>query len=59
MTIQAKDFGQTDGVEYIDKPSIPYLVNFVNFFVEKYGYKRGSSIHAAPYDWRLAAGNKI
>ena len=58
MTIRAKDFGLTDGVEYLDKPSIPYFVNFVNFFVEKYGYKRGSSIRAAPYDWRLASGRE-
>ena len=56
VTIQAKGFGKTDGVEYLDDPSHPYFVDFVNFFVKKYGYKQGSSIRAAPYDWRLAAG---
>ena len=33
-----------------------YFKEFMNFFVDNYGYKQGSSIDTVPYDWRLAAG---
>ena len=34
---------------------MPYLHEAVEYFVDR-GYKRGKTIRAAPYDWRLAAG---
>ena len=38
--------------------SIQYFNHFVDYFVAK-GYQRGVSIRAAPYDWRLAAGEWV
>ena len=35
--------------------TIPYMRGFVDFFVRR-GYVSGSTIRAAPYDWRLSAG---
>ena len=58
VTIRPKDFGGTGGVEYLALFK-PYFHNFVDYFVNELGYKRGSSIRAAPYDWRLAAGLKV
>ena len=35
--------------------TFPYMNDLVNFFVNR-GYVSGSTIRAAPYDWRLSAG---
>ena len=35
--------------------AIPYMNGLVDFFVSR-GYVSGSTIRAAPYDWRLSAG---
>ena len=60
-------FGSTDTVEYLntsifDDPIrlayLEYLHIFVEYFVQR-GYVRGKSIRAAPYDWRLAAGELV
>ena len=60
-------FGRTDTVEYLntsilDNPigrsNLEYLHTFVDYFVQR-GYVRGKSIRAAPYDWRLAAGELV
>ena len=49
-------FGNTSTVEFLDySPPIPYFNTFVDYFVAR-GYERGSTIRAAPYDWRLAGG---
>lgn len=57
VTIEVPGFGDTRTVEYLTPiiKRIPYLKKFVNYFVAR-GYKRGVSIRAAPFDWRLAAG---
>ena len=56
MTIDVPGFGGTEAVEYMGRSNTyPYLTTFVEYFVDR-GYVRGKSIRAAPYDWRLAAG---
>ena len=35
--------------------TFPYMNDLINFFVNR-GYVSGSTIRAAPYDWRLSAG---
>ena len=37
--------------------TIEYFHKIVDYFVDR-EYKRGKTIRAAPYDWRLAAGMK-
>ena len=55
--VRVPGFGDTNTVEYLDTPpAIPYFNSFVDYFVAR-GYERGNTIRAAPYDWRLAAGN--
>ena len=52
------DFGGTSAVECLSKycvKIVKYLKDMVDYFVAR-GYKRGVDIRAAPYDWRLAAG---
>ena len=59
VNIQVPGFGSTSGVEYLNPGlinTVQYFHKFVKYFVDR-GYKRGVSIGAAPYDWRLAAGN--
>ena len=51
-------FGGTKTVQWMntsDITSIPYMNEFVQYFLKR-GYVEGMSIRAAPYDWRLAAG---
>jgi len=53
VKIIAPGFGGTCSVERVGY--YPYMRKMVKYFVLR-GYKRGKSIAAAPYDWRLAAG---
>ena len=56
--IKVPGFGDTLSVEYLNPgwiDTIEYYHEMVEYFVDR-GYKRGESIRAAPYDWRLAAG---
>ena len=55
VDIRVPDFGGTSSVETLGK-LIPYLREMVEYFVDR-GYQRGKDIRAAPYDWRLAAGD--
>ncbi len=58
VTVSVPGFGETKTVQWIntnDIISIPYINDFVQYFLKR-GYVEGMSIHAAPYDWRLAAG---
>ena len=56
-------FGDTSSVECLTVPKslcrifspLAYYDRFVDYFVAR-GYQRGVDIRAAPYDWRLAAG---
>ncbi len=55
------DFGGTGAIEYLDVDIInqfPLFHDMVEYFVDR-GYARGKSIRGAPYDWRLAAGEKF
>ncbi len=59
VKIHVPGFGDTNGVEYMSTGLVnlaPYFHKAVVYFVER-GYERGKTIRAAPYDWRLAAGN--
>ena len=62
VTINVPGFGGTDGVEFLTPGTktnlTPYMNDLVEYFVER-GYVRGNSIRAAPYDWRLAAGEPL
>ena len=65
MKIVVPDFGETSSIEYLSRNLIlskfkllKYFNRMVEYFVER-GYKRGKTIRAAPYDWRLAAGMSI
>ena len=61
-------FGNTSTVECLDDddddkmcekhPKLQYFKTFVDYFVKR-GYERGVTIRAAPYDWRLAAGEWV
>ena len=56
VEVRVPGFGDTRTVEFLDySPPIPYFNTFVDYFVAR-GYERGSTIRAAPYDWRLAGG---
>ena len=57
VTISVPGFGSTSTVETLNFNLIraSYLNTFVEYFVKR-GYIRDTSIRAAPYDWRLAAG---
>ena len=56
VEVRVPGFGNTSTVEFLDySPPIPYFNTFVDYFVAR-GYERGSTIRAAPYDWRLAGG---
>ena len=35
--------------------TLPYMNQLINYFVSQ-GYVSGTTIRAAPYDWRLSAG---
>ena len=65
MKIVVPGFGETSSVEYLSRnfflskiKLLKYFNRMVKYFVER-GYKRGKTIRAAPYDWRLAAGMPI
>ena len=54
-------FGNTTGIEYLD-PATTYVAEYFGSFVHALvdtGYERGTSIRAAPYDFRSAPGNLI
>ena len=52
-------FGNTSSVECLDGAClVRYFKTFVDYFVKR-GYQRGKTIRAAPYDWRLAAGEWV
>ena len=56
--VKVPGFGDTSSVEYLSPGLIDtfeYFHKTVEYFVDR-GYKRGETIRAAPYDWRLAAG---
>ena len=62
VDITVPGFGDTDTVECLAdsyllclSEKLHYFKEFVDYFVAK-GYQRGVDIRAAPYDWRLAAG---
>ena len=57
ITVSVPGFGDTYTVERLSGGLItfPYFDGFVDYFVER-GYKKGKSIRAAPYDWRLGPG---
>ena len=58
--IKVPGFGDTSSVEYLNPgfiDSFEYFHKTVKYFVDR-GYKRGETIRAAPYDWRLAAGTE-
>ena len=60
VKIKVPGFGDTSSVEYLNPGLIykrAYLNEMVDYFVDR-EYKRGKTIRAAPYDWRLAAGMK-
>ena len=60
VKIKVPGFGKTSSVEYLNPGLIntfQYFHKTVDYFVDR-GYKRGKTIRAAPYDWRLAAGMK-
>ncbi len=60
VDMMVPDFGGTGAFEYLRTGTLPlgaYLHDMVEYFVDR-GYKRGVSIRGAPYDWRLAAGEK-
>lgn len=58
VKIHVPGFGETYSVEYLNPTmvtnTISYMHDLVEYFVDR-GYKRGKTIRAAPYDWRLAA----
>ena len=58
VQIRAPGFGDTSSVDYLDPYNylIPYFHEFIKFF-SKYGYVKGVSLRAAPYDWRLTPGS--
>ena len=56
VEVRVPGFGDTSTVEFLDSPrASPYFSTFVDYFAAR-GYERGSTIRAAPYDWRLAGG---
>ena len=65
VEIVVPGFGDTSSVEYLTPnfiltkfKDLKYFRRMVKYFVDR-GYKRGKTIRAAPYDWRLAAGTSI
>ena len=61
VTIRVPGFGETETIEYYNTDNlirVPGFNDFVQYFVDR-GYVRGKTIRGAPYDWRLAAGNKM
>ena len=60
VKIHVPGFGGTSSIEYLIpglSKSIEYFHGMVEYFVDR-DYKRGNTIRGAPYDWRLAAGEK-
>ena len=63
VNVSVSGFGNTSTVECLEDstflceaiPQLRTFKNFVDYFVAR-GYQRGVTIRAAPYDWRLAAG---
>ena len=57
--IRVPGFGDTSSIEYLD-PALShpgeYFAPFVESLVDKFGYVRGKSIRAAPYDFRFGPG---
>ena len=66
VSVSVPGFGETSSVECLDDDvalcdivtELQYLKDFVEYFVAR-GYQRGVTIRAAPYDWRLAAGEWV
>jgi hypothetical protein len=61
VEVFTKDFGNTTTIEStvsstdpIQSPRFDVFKNFVQYFIDKFGYVRGESILGAPYDWRKA-----
>ncbi len=54
-------FGDTPEIEHLDSsswfPIVKYYKPMVDFLV-KHGYERGLNLRGAPYDFRVAPGNK-
>ena len=60
VEVRVPGFGNTDTVEFLDNDHSAYSAYF-HTFVQHYvarGYERGKTIRAAPYDWRLASGER-
>ncbi|XP_066927117.1 lysosomal phospholipase A and acyltransferase-like [Clytia hemisphaerica] len=57
---QCPDFGNTTAIEWLD-PSVHgpgvYFYPLVNGLVKKFGYVRGKTLRAAPYDFRYDPGS--
>ena len=60
VTVSVPDFGEISSIEDLGRVliSIAYFGPLVENFVDR-EYERGKSIRAAPYDWRLAPGEKF
>ncbi len=54
VQIRPVGFGDTKGVEYIHPMLAGGYAKFVEYFIDKYGYVRNSSISAAPFDFRIS-----
>ena len=49
-------FGHTDSIEYLDEDKlIKYMLPMVDALVS-WGYERGTTVRAAPYDFRYGPG---
>jgi len=63
LEVRQLDFGGTGGVDYLDKVAgkgvvgTDYLEKMIAYFEKNAGYKRGVTIRAAPYDWRMATNH--
>ncbi len=58
--VQVLGFGDTNTVEYSVKHGKKMMKEYFKPFIKHFtrcGYEKGVSIRAAPYDWRMAAGN--
>ena len=56
VEIRVPGFGETYTVEYLDdEKAIPYFASMVERMVS-WGYERGVSVRAAPYDYRYGPG---
>ena len=59
VTTRTPGFGGTNTVEYLDTDNlIKYMAPLVQSMVS-WGYERGLSVRAAPYDFRYAPGKML